>query len=180
MSPHLLQQYADGVGHAESAREVARLLKTCVDQPFRPWGLGVDPDDLGDALWDVRETLKAARSLLHVGTGHGFAYFAIREFARSRNPDIACHTVDAHNCVIGDVLPLIRPDRAAAPLEAYDVVVLSGRQTLVEFLAEYNAVGALARACLVLDVRGAWWWESFKRRCDTREHGGSALMYARR
>ena len=174
----MLQRYADGVDRVEDAEGFVRLLATCVDAPFRPWGLGVDPDELGRMLWDLRGTLATARSLLHVGTGHGLAYYAIRGFARRCNPDIACHTRDKHNCVVGAVLPHICHDRI---MEAYfgdshDVVVLSGRQGLVDFLAEYNHVGLPARVCLVLDVHGAWWWESFRSRRTVRQYGSNAVL----
>lgn len=138
------------MGTPRCARDLIALLA-------RVETLGVDADELGHLLWDVRETLATARSLMHVGAGN--AYVAIQEFARIRNPDIVCHT--SEEACVGDT---------------HDVVVLYGQQSLTEFLAEYNVLGARARACLVLDVHGAWWWPSFKRRHDACEYGSSALI----
>ena len=112
----------------ESERDLERLLCTCfgVDgsvpgyeaHSMRLGGLTVHPGKLAACLWAVRDRLRASRvrSFLHVGTGHGHTFVALCLLLwKYVNTDMAVHTIDEHNYVLTDVLPIVRPRRSIVP-----------------------------------------------------------------
>lgn len=142
-----LRACVDQLPSVASAPDLERLLREHIGVGGLG-GLRVDPADLAQFLWGLRDLGRGARTFLHVGTHHGTSFVAISEFLRHHvNPDIIAHTVDEHNYVLTDALPYVSSRRILHPTSD-----LAGRHYDIVFIErgsadDYRAVGQYADVC---------------------------------
>lgn len=101
-------------------------------------GLFHDPYELAYLLWSLKCEFRShppIKSFLYIGTGTGYAFFAIHQFIRNfMNPNIVAKTIDTVNspdAIDPELKPYVLPylqrqttDNIAALNEGYDIVFM--------------------------------------------------------
>lgn len=147
-----LMKFAERARACETIEDLAVALRTWLHEPHKPWGLETDAETFAEVLWETRRLAQTnVRTVLHVGTGFGFEFFAF--LVMLQNPHVTVSTTDSKNFIITDVCPFVRMHRHIVPFEAFhdrtfDMVIVDGKHADIDHV--FDKVGKRARACVFL------------------------------